>query len=392
MKNQMAPSAIGLYAALLLAPSCGGGATGLVVPEEFCLSEPELCAQLKDTDGDGVPNARDNCDGVANPGQEDGDNDKVGTACDLDENRPQIPAPDTDFDNDGVPDGKDDCPAVADPGQEDGDSDGVGTACDLDENVSPSGDLDGDGVPDGQDHCPAHWNPNQEDWDSDGLPDACDDDDDNDGWLDPVDNCQFAADPTQQDSDFDGNGDLCDLVQNEACPDFVPTAECKDGWVICEGNEVADLKRSVVIKGTLPALYWYAVDGKRYVIPNEKTFRTWFPVGEDCPSVRQISDADLASVAIGGNVTYRPGVRLIKIMSDPKVYAVSKGGVLRWVTTEPLLAAIYGPTWQTYVDDLSDAFFVSYFSGLDIVSASDYDRLAAMASAPTIDHDKGLLP
>lgn len=35
-----------------------------------------------DDDNDGLPNVRDNCDGVANPGQEDTDNDDVGDVCD----------------------------------------------------------------------------------------------------------------------------------------------------------------------------------------------------------------------------------------------------------------------------------------------------------------------
>jgi hypothetical protein len=38
--------------------------------------------ELPDTDGDGVPDNRDNCPQVSNPDQEDGDSDKVGDACD----------------------------------------------------------------------------------------------------------------------------------------------------------------------------------------------------------------------------------------------------------------------------------------------------------------------
>jgi hypothetical protein len=37
---------------------------------------------LKDTDGDGVPNASDNCPDAANPNQLDSDRDGFGDACD----------------------------------------------------------------------------------------------------------------------------------------------------------------------------------------------------------------------------------------------------------------------------------------------------------------------
>jgi len=46
---------------------------------------------LTDADGDGVPDADDNCPAIANPGQEDADQDGVGDACD----------PCTDVDDDG---------------------------------------------------------------------------------------------------------------------------------------------------------------------------------------------------------------------------------------------------------------------------------------------------
>jgi hypothetical protein len=73
-----------------------------------------------DTDGDGVPDATDNCDNVPNPGQADSDGDGVGDAC-------ETAPPDTD--GDGVVDPSDNCPNVRNPGQEDANQNGVGDAC-----------------------------------------------------------------------------------------------------------------------------------------------------------------------------------------------------------------------------------------------------------------------
>ena len=45
-------------------------------------AEVTVISQENDTDGDGVPDAADNCPAVPNPGQEDADGDGVGDVCD----------------------------------------------------------------------------------------------------------------------------------------------------------------------------------------------------------------------------------------------------------------------------------------------------------------------
>lgn len=102
------------------------------------------------------------------------------------------------------------------------------------------------------------------------------------------------------------------------------------------------------------AVYYLAVDGKRYTFPNEKVYFSWYT---DFSGVQMISDAELAMYHIGGNVDYRPGTRLVKITTDPKVYAVTPGGVLRWIPSEDMARRFYGPAWAELVDDLPDAFF-----------------------------------
>ncbi len=116
-----------------------------------------------------------------------------------------------------------------------------------------------------------------------------------------------------------------------------------------------------------PAVYYLGSDLKRYVFPNEKTFMTWY---SDFSSVVTVSQSELESYPIGGNVTYRPGTRLVKITTDPKVYAVEPGGVLRWVTTEQIAQDLYGSNWNQRIDDVPDPFFVNYTVGSDITSST----------------------
>lgn len=112
-----------------------------------------------------------------------------------------------------------------------------------------------------------------------------------------------------------------------------------------------------LIKGSGSSVYYLGQDQKRYVFPTEATYKTWYA---DFSTVQTISDQELTTYPLGGNVTYRPGVRLVKITTDPKVYAVARGGMLRWIETEAIARALYGDQWAQMVNDIPDAFFVNY--------------------------------
>ena len=159
-------------------------------------------AFLYDRDNDGIGEAFDNCQNVANPSQSDIDNDNLGDACD------------SDADNDGVG-SNDNCPLISNQDQSDIDGDGIGDVCDN--------DVDGDGI-DTNDNCPLLSNPDQSDIDNDGVGDVCDEDADNDGVL-TNDNCPLLSNPDQSDIDNDGLGDLCDndpdgdnVIDTDNCP------------------------------------------------------------------------------------------------------------------------------------------------------------------------------
>lgn len=126
---------------------------------------------------------------------------------------------------------------------------------------------------------------------------------------------------------------------------------------------------NTAIRGTTAStVFWYANDGKRYVFPNAATYYTWFPSFDN---VITISDNELFSIAIGGNVTYRPAAKLVKINTDPKVYAIARGGVLRHVTSEFLAERLYGSDWRSDVHDIPDVYFTNYTVGAPIFNESD---------------------
>lgn len=128
---------------------------------------------------------------------------------------------------------------------------------------------------------------------------------------------------------------------------------------------------NTAIRGTsVSTVFWYANDGKRYVFPTAQTFYSWFPSFD---SVRMIPDSELYAITIGGNVTYRPGAKLVKINTDPRVYAVARGGVLRHVTSEYLAEQLYGYDWRTDVHDIADTYFTNYTVGAPIYNAYDYN-------------------
>jgi hypothetical protein len=204
-----------------------------------------------DLDWDGYGNpvfmtntcGEDNCPGIFNPHQEDGDEDGVGNLCD---NCPKNPNPrQEDSDKDGVGDECDNCldtpngpkrgtciggqkkgwhcpvdgfcgpNAICSMDQEDLDGDDLGDACDncFEEDNPNQFDADSDGIGDVCDNCSNVANSDQNDTDQDGSGNSCDADDDNDGIEDLSDNCPFHSNPGQEDTfppEGNGIGDACE--------------------------------------------------------------------------------------------------------------------------------------------------------------------------------------
>lgn len=129
-----------------------------------------------------------------------------------------------------------------------------------------------------------------------------------------------------------------------------------------------------LIKGTsLSTVYYYGSNGQRYAFPNEKTYFSWY---KDFSTVKTISDSELASITLAGNIVYRPGARWIKITSDKKVYVVSTTGKVRWVENEATAKGLGGDNWNAHIDDVPDVFFTDYTVGDSLTTAvSGYDGM-----------------
>ncbi len=113
-----------------------------------------------------------------------------------------------------------------------------------------------------------------------------------------------------------------------------------------------------LIKANNSAAVYYYNGSERFAFPNATTYFSWY---QDFSTVKTITPEELSAVTYNGKlVTVRPGTQLVKIQSDPKVYAVEPGGKLRSIPSEAVAASLFGINWGRLVVDVSDAFWFWY--------------------------------
>lgn len=154
-----------------------------------------------------------------------------------------------------------------------------------------------------------------------------------------------------------------------------------------QGPAAGSLIKLVCAAGAGPddackAVYYVGKDGKRHAFPNSKVYFSWYA---NFDSVTDVTTQVMGSFMLGKNVTYRPGSKMVKFQTLNNVYAVSKGGVLRWVASEATAIGLYGTDWNTRVDDIPDTFYGNYTFGSDIADAQGFNVTSQLNAAPTID-------
>ncbi len=153
-----------------------------------------------------------------------------------------------------------------------------------------------------------------------------------------------------------------------------PTIDINEGWPTAAGASAPCASGSLLklANDHDPATaddttVWYCgTDGKRHAFFNSQVFHSWYT---DFSSVQIVDPSRLSAIPIGSQVRYRPGIRMIQTPSDPRVYVVAQGGVVRWVENEATARLLYGTAWNTFIDDISNERLAAYTIGLPIISS-----------------------
>lgn len=110
------------------------------------------------------------------------------------------------------------------------------------------------------------------------------------------------------------------------------------------------------------AVYYIGRDGRRHAFPNSRVYASWY---QDFSQVRVVTLDTLSRIPLGANITYRPGVTMVKFTTDNKVYLHVGNRHLRWVASEAAARDLFGPDWNRHIDDISDVFYTDYLIDTD---------------------------
>lgn len=124
-------------------------------------------------------------------------------------------------------------------------------------------------------------------------------------------------------------------------------------------------------------VYYVTPEGERRPFMDANTFFTY---EDSFDVVKEVTDATLPELTLGAPMLPKVGVVLVKIQSDPTVYALGENAedafapLLREIATEDLAVFLYGSDWADYVIDIEATFFPRFGTGEPMESNQVIDK------------------
>lgn len=117
-------------------------------------------------------------------------------------------------------------------------------------------------------------------------------------------------------------------------------------------------------------VYYISTDRKRHPLYDAQTYFTW---QDSFDSIAWVTDATLSTLTLGEPLLPKSGVVLVKLVSDPSVYAIEQSA-LRLISSEQIAIDTYGSDWADYVIDLTPTLFEHFTSGIFVVDGESVDK------------------
>lgn len=159
----------------------------------------------------------------------------------------------------------------------------------------------------------------------------------------------------------------CEFIDNEGRRAAIGSGVMGVNPFTGEPEEISVVEPGMFIRSaSFPTVYLMTANLERKILWDTQTFFTW---ADSWDEVTWVTDATLATLPLTKPMLPKPERILVKIQSDPRVYATyyddtaASGIQLREVESEAVAIARYGESWSDFVIDLPPTVFAHYSIG-----------------------------